>query len=192
MSEKSPDPKKSADADLRTRAILEAGKACFLQFGYDKTTIEDVAQSAGISRPLVYRVFPNKLAILSAIYDDLFADRYLRADAMVAAPGPMHTKLSMLFDILLIEPWLEMMGSPQAATLMAACAALSPDQEARHQARQGALFAQVMGSAIAAQVVQLSAEGLQSDIPSAEVLKSRLDVLIAAFAPISLTSTDKP
>ena len=45
--------------------IIEAATDVFLRYGYARTTMRDVAERAGISRPALYLVFPRK--------DDIFA-----------------------------------------------------------------------------------------------------------------------
>jgi AcrR family transcriptional regulator len=44
--------------DSRTR-ILEAAYECIGRYGISKTTVEDVARAAGVSRATVYRYFPG-------------------------------------------------------------------------------------------------------------------------------------
>jgi AcrR family transcriptional regulator len=46
------------EGDARQR-ILEATYACVARFGVSKTTIEDAAREAGLSRATVYRYFPG-------------------------------------------------------------------------------------------------------------------------------------
>ena len=50
--------------EQRRRRILDAALHCFLQFGYGKTSMDDVAKKAGLSRPSLYLKFSSK--------DDLF------------------------------------------------------------------------------------------------------------------------
>lgn len=47
--------------------VLDAAEACLERFGLAKTTIEDVAQEAGLSRATVYRQFGNRDALLLAV-----------------------------------------------------------------------------------------------------------------------------
>ncbi len=47
-----------ADGDLRQR-ILEATYACVARWGLSKTTVEDAAREAGVSRATLYRYFPG-------------------------------------------------------------------------------------------------------------------------------------
>jgi AcrR family transcriptional regulator len=46
------------ESDTRQR-ILEATYACVARFGLSKTTVEDAARQAGLSRATVYRYFPG-------------------------------------------------------------------------------------------------------------------------------------
>jgi len=46
------------DLTVRER-ILEAGYACVARYGLAKTTVEDVARAAGLSRATLYRQFPG-------------------------------------------------------------------------------------------------------------------------------------
>ena len=45
--------------DVQSR-LLDAAEACFAQYGLAKTTMEDVARSANMSRATVYRYFENR------------------------------------------------------------------------------------------------------------------------------------
>ncbi|MBV8950773.1 MAG: helix-turn-helix transcriptional regulator, partial [Actinobacteria bacterium] len=46
------------ETPVRTR-ILEATFACIAKFGLAKTTMDDAAREAGLSRATVYRYFPG-------------------------------------------------------------------------------------------------------------------------------------
>jgi len=59
----------------RREQIVRAAATAFLTGGYDKTSMEDVARAAGVTRLIVYRIFESKdalyLAVLSSVLDDL-------------------------------------------------------------------------------------------------------------------------
>src|SRR6185295_19930044 len=50
--------------------------------GYAQTTLRDVADAAGVSVGLLYRYFPNKRAVMLALYDELSLDQLARAKEM--------------------------------------------------------------------------------------------------------------
>ena len=47
--------------------MLDAAESCLQRFGVAKTTVEDVAQAAGLSRATVYRQFGSRDALLLAV-----------------------------------------------------------------------------------------------------------------------------
>lgn len=47
--------------------IIEGARTCFERYGIQKTTIEDIAKAAGVSRPTVYKHFPSKHQIVEQI-----------------------------------------------------------------------------------------------------------------------------
>lgn len=68
------------DGDARRR-ILEATYACVARWGLSKTTVEDAARQAGLSRATVYRYFPGGreeliTAVVSWQYFEFFARLY--------------------------------------------------------------------------------------------------------------------
>ena len=85
--------------DTRDR-VLEAAFATVSRFGLAKTTVEDVAREAGVSRATCYRLFPGGR-------DELFADMVGRelerffaglADAVADAPD-----LSAVLEVALVD-----------------------------------------------------------------------------------------
>jgi AcrR family transcriptional regulator len=48
-------------------AVLDAAEGCLQRFGLAKTTVEDVAQAAGVSRATLYRQFGSRDALLLAV-----------------------------------------------------------------------------------------------------------------------------
>ncbi|WP_067964733.1 TetR/AcrR family transcriptional regulator [Nocardiopsis trehalosi] len=63
--------------------VLDAARACVEAFGVRRTTLADVARRAGVSRPTVYRHWPDAGALVA----DLLT-RELRALLDGAAPDP--------------------------------------------------------------------------------------------------------
>jgi AcrR family transcriptional regulator len=58
--------------------IIDAASSCFAEFGYDKTTFDDVAKKAGISRALIYTYFKSKQEFFTQDHTYLFDyDKYI-------------------------------------------------------------------------------------------------------------------
>jgi AcrR family transcriptional regulator len=58
----------------RRAQLIEAGASAFLARGYEKTSMEDVAQAAGVSRLIVYRNFESKEDLYRQILRQLLVD----------------------------------------------------------------------------------------------------------------------
>lgn len=74
----------AASDDTKTKPVrerlLDAAEGCLTQFGPQKTSMEDVARAAGMSRATVYRYFENRDALLLGVASRQSAN--LAADAI--------------------------------------------------------------------------------------------------------------
>jgi AcrR family transcriptional regulator len=64
------------------RQLYETAIALIASRGYEATTLRDIAKQARVSVGLLYRYFPNKRAVILALYDELSAAYAARAAAM--------------------------------------------------------------------------------------------------------------
>ena len=108
----SADPARGTDTDVRDETrdrILQAGMRCTAQFGRAKTTMQDVAPAAGVSRATLYRYFADRGALFSGIreyererdaaeFARLAADARTLADA-VAALGEVLAATSARYRV---------------------------------------------------------------------------------------------
>jgi AcrR family transcriptional regulator len=93
-------PRRSAKVVETRRRILDAAQELFLTRGYGSTTIEAIAEAAGVSVPTVYVRFENKRFLLQALLD--------RTIAGDDAPVPM-----------LDRPWMqEALSRPDTADVL--------------------------------------------------------------------------
>ncbi|MFI7392729.1 TetR/AcrR family transcriptional regulator [Streptomyces tendae] len=88
----------AADADRRTM-VLESAMTTFARFGYRKTSMEEVARAAHISRPGLYFLFSSKEALFRAAVTQTL-DRDIAAVEQVLADSgrPLPTRLVEAFD----------------------------------------------------------------------------------------------
>ncbi len=81
--------------DTRTR-ILEAAERLFRHYGFDKTTVADMARELGMSPANVYRFFGSKLEIVEAIAVRMFEERQQTFRRILASPGSPSERLKRL------------------------------------------------------------------------------------------------
>ncbi|MBF6148831.1 TetR/AcrR family transcriptional regulator [Nocardia aobensis] len=57
----------SGDVEEARGQILEAAQSTFLHFGVAKTTMDDIAKAAGVSRPTIYRYFRDRDTLIAEL-----------------------------------------------------------------------------------------------------------------------------
>jgi TetR/AcrR family transcriptional regulator, transcriptional repressor of aconitase len=175
--------KKSFDRDAaRRRVILDAARDCILKFGYAKSSLEDIAKQAAVSRPLIYRKFKSKEEIFGAVLEDLFETQYRAAEQALAKPGSRREKLMSIYEALLLDPWRELIvDAPMGSEFYEACRRVTPDIDERHRKTQLKYTQAVLGTKEVSEVFMLAVDGLTHDLPATKVLRRRLEVLIGRF-----------
>ncbi|MEV4835069.1 helix-turn-helix domain-containing protein [Nonomuraea sp. NPDC049486] len=86
----------------RAHLILDAAAELILRWGYDKTTIEDVARAAGVAKGTIYLHWKTRDALFVALLrrDRVLMVRQVRA----AAPGTLPELIGALTTALLRRP----------------------------------------------------------------------------------------
>jgi AcrR family transcriptional regulator len=76
-------------ADARRRQLFEVALALFAEHGYPSTTMDDIAEAAGVTKPLVYQHFESKRALYLELMDVFSAELVSRiVTATATAEGP--------------------------------------------------------------------------------------------------------
>jgi AcrR family transcriptional regulator len=72
--------------------------------GYQATTLRDVAKEAGVSVGLLYRYFPNKRAVIIALYDELSVEYARVAQAMPRGKWRDRFLFALNTSLQVLEP----------------------------------------------------------------------------------------
>jgi AcrR family transcriptional regulator len=105
----------------RRKQILDAAFQCFLQFGYSKTSMDDVARKANLSRPLIYLKFKSKQDLFWGLYVDFVEDALEQAEFVLTAKLPLKAKLIQISEILTVKAREKIAGHPMSAEFYALC-----------------------------------------------------------------------
>ncbi len=97
----------------RREQILEAAMRLFAEKGFDRTTVDDIAEACGIAPGLVYHYFDSKTAILQALID---RHSFLPMMQEVLSKPPRPTIEATLTE--LAEAFWKMLESKRAFALM--------------------------------------------------------------------------
>src|SRR5690348_18148266 len=91
-----PQERGPSDHDVRTQ-IVEAATEHFSHFGYEKTTVSDLAKAIGFSKAYIYKFFQSKQAIGEAISVDCVTTILEAAKSEVDRTSTATGKLRVLF-----------------------------------------------------------------------------------------------
>jgi AcrR family transcriptional regulator len=82
-------PGRRLSADARRRQLFEVALALFAEHGYPSTTMDDIAEAAGVTKPLVYQHFDSKRALYLELMDVFSGELVTRiVKATATAEGP--------------------------------------------------------------------------------------------------------
>ncbi|MCI4568470.1 TetR/AcrR family transcriptional regulator [Lysobacter sp. CFH 32150] len=79
--------------DRKRAAILDAAVAEFRQSGYEATSMDRIAASAGVSKRTVYNHFPSKEALFAQILKQLWERSVEGLDLAYRSDRPLRTQL---------------------------------------------------------------------------------------------------
>ena len=83
----------SGAAGHTDQVILDAARECVLAYGVRRTSLSDVARRAGVSRPTVYRRWPDLRALVADLMTRELAGVFgLAARTRPPAPGPARAR----------------------------------------------------------------------------------------------------
>lgn len=95
-----PGARGAPEHEMRQR-ILEATEARFRHYGYNKTTVADIAGDLGISTAYVYKFFASKLAICEAIVGAMVERVAADLSAVSSESVPAAERLRKLYKTIL-------------------------------------------------------------------------------------------
>jgi len=171
------------EAAARRAKVLTAARWCFLNFGFAKTSFEDIAKRTGLSRTLLYRIFKDKEDIYRAVFLDWLVSRRPAAKEAASGPGDAYERLLRVSRLLALEPWAEMLNAPMGDTFFDVCERIDPASDALYRKVTLECVTTILGDKASAEVFLLALDGLFSDHPAPDVLEQRTQLLAARFAP---------
>ncbi len=88
-------PPAGTTSDSRAE-IVAAAAGCFMRRGYDKTTIDDIADTLGATKGRVYHYFRSKSAIFFAVYREAMRYCFEAVEPILALPLPARERLQRM------------------------------------------------------------------------------------------------
>ncbi|MCF3136477.1 TetR/AcrR family transcriptional regulator [Streptomyces olivochromogenes] len=88
-----------ADARRNYERLLTEARAAFAEHGTD-ASLEDVARRAGVGIGTLYRHFPNRHALMSAVFEDAVSELLARSRELLDAPEPCAALVTWLREMV--------------------------------------------------------------------------------------------
>jgi AcrR family transcriptional regulator len=161
---------------ITRKQIIDSAASCFAEYGYDKTTFDDVAQKAGVSRALIYTYFKSKQEFFFVMMDEQHKNYLHQSREVLDSNLSNKKKLRKIIDIWIIDPHRIIYKSPLPNIWLKPVKSI---QESEKLLREDFInsLAPLIGRDLA-EVIVFSYKGLLDDKPAIEVLEKRTDILI--------------
>ncbi|WP_405587985.1 TetR/AcrR family transcriptional regulator [Streptomyces sp. NBC_01092] len=88
-----------ADARRNHERLLAEARSAFAEHGTD-ASLEDVARRAGVGIGTLYRHFPNRDALLSAVFEEAVGDLLARSRELLRSPEPCAALVTWLREMV--------------------------------------------------------------------------------------------
>ena len=139
-----PRPFTTAESESIRAALIDAGAASFARAGIRRTTVEDLANAAGISKGAFYRFFESKEALFLALTDEY--EQRMQAEIEAAVRSDPERGIDVLLDAALYaierNPFLAVAMSEEGARLLRT---RTPAEQRAYLERDERLVGRVLG-----------------------------------------------
>jgi AcrR family transcriptional regulator len=171
------------DPQGRRAAVLDAALRVFGQYGYRRTSMDDIAREAGIAKGTIYLSFASKDEVFRALSQSLSERMLADAEAARNHPGTTSDKLAAMTAAWFGAYAETIRHSPHAAELMDAKHQLSADLVSRAASQYKRLVRDVLADAAAAGELDLEPAGLTADTAAELLIASARGLQSSAASP---------
>ncbi len=134
-----------------------------LAYGYHRTTMEDVARAAQMSRPALYLLFRNKTDIYRAIAGGMFDRSRQVMQELLRGQGSFGERLYDAIGATMIDMMCEINESPHGGEILDLKSELAGDLVAEWQSGVAGLFRAAIDDEVGRTGVDLAGRGLSAE-----------------------------
>lgn len=171
------------DAAARREAILDAALRMFGQYGYRRTSMDDISREAEIAKGTIYLSFASKEEVFQALARRLADEMLAGAQAARIRPGTTADRLAAMHAAWFGTYAETIDRSPHAAELLDAKHRLVADLVVDTAGRYERLVADVVAEAVAAGELDLEPAGLTSEVAAELLIASARGLHSSAASP---------
>ncbi|CUJ86729.1 Copper outer membrane regulator [Ruegeria denitrificans] len=156
--------------DPRQKTILNSAFQAFAAYGYRKTSMDDIAQGAGMSRPALYLHFKNKEAIVSKLTEVYYVEKYAAVAEALATSGSVSEVLARAIQAQ-TAGMAAILASPHGLEMLDNTKSLSAEIIAEGEAKLSGLYADWLTQQEQAGRARLQADAAETGRTIAATLK---------------------
>ena len=171
------------DAGARRAVILDAALQVFGQYGFRRTSMDDIAREAQIGKGTIYLSFASKDEVFQALSQRLAQQMLAGAEAASRRPATTADKLAAMHAAWFGTYADTIRRSPHAAELLDAKHRLSADLASGAANRYKRLVRDVLAEAAAAGELDLEPAGLTPDTAAELLIASARGLESGTFSP---------
>jgi AcrR family transcriptional regulator len=126
----------------RRRQLLGAARDVFVAQGYHAAAMDEIAERAGVSKPVLYQHFPGKLDLYLALLDESVAELVRSVNGALSSTTDNRQRVPATF-----RAFFDFVGRERLETAMNACADMV-SQSIHEDAGLGEAEAHLLGMAL--------------------------------------------
>jgi len=162
----------------KLKRIHQATFETLLQYGFSKTSLEDIARLAGMSRSSLYLHYKNKNDIVVSTIEATLQERLVRAKEIINGNDALSVKLYNIIDIWFLELWSLAYESLHRDELFTLKDNLLYQTKNKADLEFKTLLNSLFKDKELAEIIFFAIKGYQTDVPSNRVLQKRIKTLI--------------
>lgn len=190
----------STATTIKRKQILSAARAQFSQYGFQRTSMDDIARESGFSRASLYSYFKNKEEIFKSLAEALYETAILSARSELQAVAGNKALADRLFNCITAfyaEFYSAIEGTPHGAEIIEIGSRLNGGvatvyaeklesllaAELRQANKNGEIDCKAAGvtAPVAAEMIRLSLIGLKQGATDFALFKKRLGKFLTVF-----------
>lgn len=183
----------SENRDTR-QAILDAAAVIFARYGIRRARMDDIANTASLSRATVYNYFDNKEALFGALIEQQLSNVLVEMKAALEGPGDLWARVESAIHVQAVAPFKRLEGV-HADEIMDATRRIAGGFTARSTREVRRLYAATLQSAAdrgeivingttakeLAELIHLSLRGFRSDGFDSRRFSARVRTLVTVL-----------
>ena len=108
----------TTEPNSRRQTILTSAWEIFAAYGFRRTSMQDIADKVGISRPALYLEFNNKADIFRGLARSIFQQNIVNAEEIFATDAPLKDKLLQVLVISFADFYQHIENTPHGEELL--------------------------------------------------------------------------